>query len=326
MSNTRELSQLASLINVVDNTKSIGVAVSTSSFVGIGTTAPRSKVDILGDALVSGIVTASSFVGNLTGTASTASFATTSFGLNSSASINISGIVTAAGGFNIGIQSAGTNITTGVITAINFVGAGNTFQYNSGSKTIDVSIAGGGGASVSIGTEAPANPNVGDLWFNSTYARTFIYYEDNNSFQWIDASPFNTGIVTSSSSGGTTVSISTVAPTTPNTGDLWFNPNYGKTFIYYADNDSFQWIDSSPSNVGIITTAALATNAQGLVGTPNITAGVVTATSFVGDGSALTGISKTLTIGVRSGSALTLNLTGSSFNVVGRTGNISIGI
>jgi hypothetical protein len=46
---------------------------------------------------------------------------------------------------NIGIQSAGTNVTTGVITALNFVGTGNTFTYNVGTKTVDISIAGGGG-------------------------------------------------------------------------------------------------------------------------------------------------------------------------------------
>ena len=61
----------------------------------------------------------------------------------SSAGINLSGIVTAAGGFNIGIQSGGTNVTTGVITALNFVGAGNSFTYNVGTKTVDINIGGG---------------------------------------------------------------------------------------------------------------------------------------------------------------------------------------
>ena len=69
---------------------------------------------------------------------------TPTLGLASATSINASGIVTATGGFNIGIQSAGINVTTGVITALNFVGAGNTFQYNAGTKTIDISIQGGG--------------------------------------------------------------------------------------------------------------------------------------------------------------------------------------
>ena len=57
----------------------------------------------------------------------------------------ISGELYVTGGVNIGIQSSGTNITTGVITAINFTGVGNTFAYNSSTKTVDVSIRGGGG-------------------------------------------------------------------------------------------------------------------------------------------------------------------------------------
>jgi len=59
--------------------------------------------------------------------------------------INASGIITARGGFNIGIQSAGVDVATGVVTALNFIGAGNTFAYDSTSKTVDISIAGGGG-------------------------------------------------------------------------------------------------------------------------------------------------------------------------------------
>ena len=61
--------------------------------------------------------------------------------------LNVTGIVSASGGFNIGIQSGGTNITTGVITAINFVGTGNSVIYNSSTKTVDVSISGSGGGS-----------------------------------------------------------------------------------------------------------------------------------------------------------------------------------
>lgn len=52
--------------------------------------------------------------------------------------------INVTGGFNIAIQSAGVEQTTGVITAINFIGTGNTFAYNAGTKTIDVSIEGGG--------------------------------------------------------------------------------------------------------------------------------------------------------------------------------------
>ena len=53
-------------------------------------------------------------------------------------------------------------------------------------------------------------------------------------------------------------------------------------------------------------------------------AGVITATSFVGSGAALTGLDKQITIGMRAGVAVTFAATGSSFNVVGRSGNIPI--
>ena len=92
--------------------------------------------------VVTGIVTATVLNQNVTGVITATSFNGTLTG-----SVNTSGIVTAVGGFNIGIQSGGTNITTGVITAINFVGTGNSVIYNSSTKTVDVSISGSGGGS-----------------------------------------------------------------------------------------------------------------------------------------------------------------------------------
>ena len=65
--------------------------------------------------------------------------------INSDGDQSINGSLSASGGYNIGIQSAGTNITTGVITAINFIGSGNTAVYDAVSKTVDISISGGSG-------------------------------------------------------------------------------------------------------------------------------------------------------------------------------------
>jgi len=64
MSNIRELSQLASVINVNDETKNVG----------IGTTNPESKLSVGGDLTASGNITAASFSGSgsaLTGIAFT---------------------------------------------------------------------------------------------------------------------------------------------------------------------------------------------------------------------------------------------------------------
>jgi hypothetical protein len=65
--------------------------------------------------------------------------------INSVGDQSLDGSLSATGGFNVGIQSAGTDIATGVITAINFIGAGNTVVYSAVSKTVDISISGSGG-------------------------------------------------------------------------------------------------------------------------------------------------------------------------------------
>ena len=66
--------------------------------------------------------------------------------------LTVTGVLNGVGGVNIGIQSAGQNVTTGVITALNFIGAGNTFVYDTVAKTVDISIAGGGGGGGGLGT------------------------------------------------------------------------------------------------------------------------------------------------------------------------------
>ena len=43
----------------------------------------------------------------------------------------------------VGINSGGTAIGAGV-TTLNFIGIGNTFLYNAGTNTVDISISGGG--------------------------------------------------------------------------------------------------------------------------------------------------------------------------------------
>lgn len=40
--------------------------------------------------------------------------------------------------------------------------------------------------STSIGDAAPSNPNPGDLWFDSTTAQLFVWYDDVSSSQWVN--------------------------------------------------------------------------------------------------------------------------------------------
>jgi len=82
--------------------------------------------------------------------------------VSAEASQKISGELNVTGGFNVGIQSGGTDIATGVITAINFIGAGNTAVYDAVSKTVDISISGSGGGglgtAINYADDATATP------------------------------------------------------------------------------------------------------------------------------------------------------------------------
>ena len=121
-------------INGVDvlSSTTLGSSVVNSSLTSVGT---------LGQLNVSGVVTATTFNGQINAGVGTI---TTLSGTNASyVNQTLSGILTASNGIQgIGIQSGGFNIATGIITALNFVGAGNTFSYNSGTKTVEINIGG----------------------------------------------------------------------------------------------------------------------------------------------------------------------------------------
>ena len=88
----------------------------------------------------------------------------------------------------------------------------------------------------------------------------------------------------------------------------------GSTITVSANDVNFSGnISIGSSFVGTATTASLATLAQGLTGTPDITvgniqSGVVTATTFIGDGSGLTGVTA-------SGSGINIKDSGSTVGV-----------
>jgi len=292
MANTRELSQLASVISVADETRNVG----------IGTTDPTSKLHVSGDVRVSGVVTATSIV---VGSGVT---------INTSG-INASGIVTALGGVRgIGIYSGGNLVTTGIITALNFIGTGNTFVVTN--NKIDISISGGsGGSQVSVGTESPASPSSGNLWYNTNLGRTFIYYNDGDSSQWVDAAPFN---IVSDSSSAASVSIGTEAPVGPTSGDLWYNADYARIFVYYDNGINSQWVDAAPFNYAdarsvYADNAGIATYASNAgIATFSTSAGIATYASNAGIATFSTsaGISTSVIGGI--GSITQLQVTGIS--------------
>jgi hypothetical protein len=108
----------------------------TTQRIGIGTTNPTSALTVQGDARVSGVVTATTFIGDLTGTATTAT------NVSSSININTTGIITATS-----FSGSGTNLT-GIVTSI-VAGTNITVSGSTGQVTIN-STGGGGGGSIAI--------------------------------------------------------------------------------------------------------------------------------------------------------------------------------
>jgi hypothetical protein len=74
----------------------------------------------------------------------------------------------------------------------------------------------GGGASVTTADTAPSSPSDGDLWYDTTTLRLYVYYNDGTSSQWVKANPSGSGIALTSLSV-TTNSVGTAALSYNNT-------------------------------------------------------------------------------------------------------------
>tara|TARA_R100001463_G_scaffold2299_11_gene9842 strand:+ start:9975 stop:12029 length:2055 start_codon:yes stop_codon:yes gene_type:complete len=79
---------------------------------------------------------------------------------------------------------------TGILDAVNFKvngaqGSDGQVLTSTGSGVAWEDSA-GGGASVTIADSAPGSPSAGNLWFESDTGKTFIYYGDGSSNQWVE--------------------------------------------------------------------------------------------------------------------------------------------
>ena len=184
---------------------SSGIATVTKVHVGIATTYSEDLV-VSGNARVTGILTIgtgsitlngnddSIFVGSgvtilgQTGIVSAYKF----YGDGSSLIGTISGI---------GIRSEGADIGYGA-TILDFRGPGVSTVTNITAGIATIFFEGGGSGSIGIGTSFPSFDNAnGDLFYNANYGRLFVYYDESvigvgtDAF-WVDAAPFNVGILT----------------------------------------------------------------------------------------------------------------------------------
>lgn len=65
-------------------------------------------------------------------------------------------------------------------------GSADQVLQTNGSGTVTWADQSGGGASVTISDGAPSSPSAGNLWFESDTGKTFIYYGDGSSNQWVE--------------------------------------------------------------------------------------------------------------------------------------------
>ena len=107
------------------------------------------------------------------------------------------------------------------------------------------SAGGAAPARVTIGTTAPTSPAEGDLWFDDEDGTLSVYYNDGDSFQWLQTSG------ATASRGGVSVFSGDTPPDSANFGDLWYDSSDGTLSVYYNDGDSAQWVVASgPTSVG----------------------------------------------------------------------------
>ena len=184
-----------------------------------------------------------------------------------------SGIVTYYGdGAYLQNISAGIGIgTTGglvgyAVTFINFYGTGvSTALYDSNVGVATIFFEGGGSGTIGIGTLFPPSANSnGDLFYNANYGRLFVYYDENiigvgTDAYWVDAAPFNVGIITSL----TNVSFSPGTSSSPS--------------IYFIGDSQTGFFSPSSGNITFVSTGSsiLNVNPNGI----NVT-GIATAQDF----------------------------------------------
>jgi plastocyanin len=274
--------------------------------VGIGSTIPTEKLDVDGNVNISGTLSANAFIGDGSG---------------------LTGIVEP--NFGIEIQENGTPVgTAGTIN----IGDNLSVDFNNGIATLEGVVIGISTDSQKLGgelpdyyldydnfTNTPTTLNVivsnvvpessveGNLWYDSSIGRGFIYYDDGDSLQWVDFSPALSGI-----SGGvniespwiktsagihtlSNVGIGTTDPTSALTvsGDISVsgvvtatnfvgNLTGTASFATNANISAYADIAGISTFSGYADIAGISTVTEGLTGTPDIEVGIVTAIEYYG--------------------------------------------
>jgi len=89
-----------------------------------------------------------------------------------------------------------------------------------------------------MAVDFPTSPSNGQTFTSGTITYTY----NATAGLWNSAA---------SGGGGSSVTVSDTAPTSPSDGDMWYNSLSLKMFVYYNDGSSSQWVPASPQQAGV---------------------------------------------------------------------------
>jgi hypothetical protein len=168
--------------------------------------------------------------------------------------LNVAGVTTSQHLRVTGVSTIGTGVTitsggninaiSGVITATSFVGSGASLTGNARNLTATIGVGTTGGVvGYAVSFINFIGPSISTAYYNSNAGIATIFFIGER--------------------GNVSMSVTSVAPSVGvQAGDLWFNIDDGRTYLYYdealvgAGADAY-WVDASPFNVGILTEVSL---------------------------------------------------------------------
>ena len=326
MSNSRELSQLADLITIDDNTRNIGFSTLTN--IGIGTSSPNHKLNVGGNANITGIISASTFVGSASGLTNVPaeSIVGTLPLLDGSNLINLVGLGT-------GVNIRSSNSPLGTASTINF---GNNIDvtFSSGLSTISINSIGyatssgiatyatssgiatyassagiatyassaGIATSVIGGITSVTSLSVSGISTVGVLTASSIGIGTTNATSklWVDGNARVTGILTSSSFSGNGANLTGIVTSIVAGTNITISGSTGQVTVNSTANTNITINDDTSSSSPSYLTAV--SNTSGTVQSLSVSStrlsfipstGTLTSTKFSGNGESLTNLNAT---------------------------------
>lgn len=129
-----------------------------------------------------------------------------------------------------------TSTTKLGLTKPDFVDVVDITDLNDNANLIDAAV----GMAIVTSATRPATPWAGQIIFETDTLVPYVW--DGSAWQVAGG-------------GGGSIEISATAPVSPSAGDLWWDSDDGKMFIYYDDGTSSQWVDAAGPSVAVQDTA-----------------------------------------------------------------------